>query len=108
MNIVKATEPGSWGSHWQKLIEHLNSVISQTSNVIVSADQGLYADWLYQLIVYVGWHPLLRINYQDTFRVPPQTKWRSLSSVIATPGQSWSGLVVWFKTNLLECTLLAR
>jgi hypothetical protein len=106
--IVKATEPGSWKPHWQKLIEHLNGVIPQSWNVIVSADRGLYADWLYQLIVGAGWHPLLRINHQGTYRVFPQTQWRPLANVLGAPGQSWSGRIACFKTNPLECTLLAR
>lgn len=76
--------------------------------MIVSADRGLYADWLYQLIVCASWHPLLRINHQGTYRVPPHSEWRSLREVVAAPGQSWSGRVVCFKTNPLECTLLAR
>ena len=30
--------------------QHLKDVISQRWNVIVCADRGLYANWLYQLI----------------------------------------------------------
>lgn len=106
--IVKATEPGSWRPHWQKLIAHFQDVMPKTWLVVVSADRGLYADWLYQLIVSIGWHPFLRINHQGTYRVPPQPTWLPLADVVATPGQSWSGRVVCFKTNPLECTLLAR
>jgi hypothetical protein len=106
--IVKATEPGSWKPHWQKLIQQLKDVIPQHWLVVVSADRGLYADWLYQLIISVGWHPFLRINHQGTYRVPPQQIWQPLANVVPTPGQSWSGQVVCFKTNPLECTLLAR
>lgn len=105
--IVKATEPGSWKPHWQKLIQPLKDVIPQHWLVVVSADRGLYADWLYQLIISAGWHPFLRINHQGTYRVPPQQTWQPLVEVVATPGQAWAGQVVCFKTNPLECTLLA-
>jgi len=32
--------------------------------VIVMSDRGLYAPWLYQRIVSLGWHPFMRINEQ--------------------------------------------
>jgi Transposase DDE domain len=106
--VVKATEPGSWQPHWQKIIQPLLDVIPQHWLVVVSADRGLYADWLYQLILSVGWHPFWRINHQGTYRVPSQQTWQPLADIVPTPGQSWSGQVVCFKTNPLECTLLAR
>lgn len=106
--VVKASEPGSWKPHWQKLIEKLQDAIPDNFKVIVTADRGLYALWLYQLIVKAGWHPFLRINHQGTYRIPPHTTWRSLAGVVRTPGQLWSGQVVCFQTNPLPCTLLAR
>jgi hypothetical protein len=63
--IVGATEPGSWKPHWQKLISQVQGVIPANFRVIVAGDRGLYADWLYQLIESVGWHPFLRINHQE-------------------------------------------
>lgn len=106
--IVKATEAGSWKGHWQKLIEHLVDVIPKNWNVVVCADRGLYADWLYQQIVSCGWHPFLRINHQGTYRVPSQATWQPLAEVVSVKGLSWSSRVVCFKTNPIECTLLAR
>lgn len=106
--VVLANKPGSWSCHWQKLINALREVIPSGFQVIVTADRGLYADWLYQLIVDVGWHPFLRINHQGTYRVPPHQTWQPLVDVVCAPGQSWSGRIVCFKTNPLKCTLLAR
>jgi hypothetical protein len=106
--VVKADEVGSWKQHWQKLINALMGVIPSHVLVIVTADRGLYADWLYQLIVDVGWHPFLRINHQGTYRIPPHQTWKPLVDLVSAPGQSWSGRMVCFKTNPLECTLLAR
>lgn len=54
--VVKASEPGSWKPHWQKLIEQLQDAIPSRFEVIVTADRGLYAPWLYQLIVQARWH----------------------------------------------------
>jgi len=106
--VVKADKVGSWKQHWHKLIHSLMGVIPPQLLVIVTADRGLYADWLYQLIVDVGWHPFLRINHQGTYRIPPHQAWKPLVDVVSAPGQSWSGRIVCFKTNPLECTLLAR
>ncbi len=106
--VVKASAPGSWKSHWQKLLETLKGAIPCHFQVIVTADRGLYASWLYQLIVEAGWHPFLRINHQGTYRIPPNKTWRSLAGAVRTPGLFWSGQVVCFQTNPLECTLLAR
>lgn len=106
--VVKASVPGSWQPHWQKLIQLLKDVIPQHWFVVVSADRGLYANWLYQLITSVGWHPFLRINHQGTDRVPAQEAWQPLAEVVPIPGQSWSGRIVCLKTNPLESTLLAR
>ena len=38
--------------------------------VLVLADRGLYARWLYAAIVRCGWHPFLRINLAVKVREP--------------------------------------
>ena len=48
--------------YWQQLFQSLKDIVPQDYLVIVSADRGLYADWLYTEIVALGWHPFLRIN----------------------------------------------
>jgi len=106
--VVKASEPGSWKPHWQKLIKQLQDAIPSSFEVIVTADRGLYAPWLYQLIVEAGWHPFLRINHQGSYRIPQCNTWHPLAEVVRTPGLLWSGHVVCFQTNPLPCTLLAR
>jgi len=106
--VVKATEKGAWKPHWQDLFKSLKQVIPPEWMVIVCADRGLYADWLYNEIVKVGWHPFLRINHQGTYQLNEQTQWHSLATVVEKPGASWSGRVTCFKTNPLVCTLLAR
>jgi len=92
----------------QKLISQVQGVIPANLRVIVAADRGLYADWLYQLIESVGPHPFLRINHQGTYRLPSSETWQPLAHLVRQGGQSWSGEVLCFKTNPLSCTLLAR
>ena len=46
--------------------------------MIVLADRGLYARWLFRRIMRLGWHPFLRINTGGPFaptRRPPFSHW---------------------------------
>ncbi len=62
--MVPATTKGKWRPHWEALLTSLDGVVPQDWLVIVRADRGRYARWLYQAIQRPGWHPFLRINPQ--------------------------------------------
>ena len=68
---------------------------------LVSADRGLYANWLYQEIINLGWHPFLRINHQGYYwREDYSDPWLVLSDL--SPNQadvSWYQLRCW-----IECS----
>ncbi len=106
--IVKGTEKGSWKPHWLHLFQSLIEAVPTDWQVIVSADRGLYADWLFEEIRELNWHPFLRINHQGTYQLRGEEEWRCLDTVVANTGMSWSGVVTCFQTNPLNCTLLAR
>ena len=106
--IVKGTEKGSWKPFWVELLSSLKNIVPRDWEVIVTADRGLYAPWLYQQIVELGWHPFLRINHQGQYRRPNSSSWLPLAKVVTRNGMSWSGKITCFKTNPLDCTLLAR
>src|SRR4029434_8609007 len=76
--------------------------------VIVLADRGLYAPWLFRRIVRLGWHPFLRINTGGSFRPAGAPCWRPLASFAPQPGTSWRGTGLAFTRNQVPCTLLAR
>lgn len=61
--VVKGASKGSWKPYWQELLSHLQGIVPKDWKVIVAADRGLYADWLFQEIVNLDWHPFLRINH---------------------------------------------
>lgn len=106
--IVKGTEKGSWKPHWLHLFQSLKNTVPPDWQVIVSADRGLYADWLFEEICALNWHPFLRINHQGTYQIRGEQEWRCLDTLVPNIGMSWSGTVSCFKSNPLNCTLLAR
>ena len=106
--VVKGTSKGSWKPHWKKLFQALKEIVPQHYLVIVSADRGLYADWLFQEIVALGWHPFLRINHQGQYRTSDSDSWQPLTKVVSREKPNWSGQITCFKTNPIGCTLLAR
>ena len=106
--VIEGTEKGSWKPYWQELFQALKNIVPTDWKVIVSADRGLYASWLYEQIVELNWHPFLRINHQGQYRLLNSSSWQTLATVVSHPGSCWSGQVTCFKSNSLDCTLLAQ
>jgi hypothetical protein len=84
--IRLANQPHAWRCAWLRMLRQLRPAIPQTWTVIVLADRGLYAGWLFRRIVRLGWHPFLRINTGGTFRPDPQAGCRPLASFAPQPG----------------------
>jgi len=106
--ILPATAPGAWKTHWLDLFKHLSASLPTDWTVIVLADRGLYAKWLYRAIQQQGWHPFLRINAGGKYRLEPTSTYHLLSELVPNPGDVWCNSVECFKSNPLACTLLAR
>lgn len=106
--IIRATEKGSWKPYWLELFQQIEDGIPDDWFVIVTTDRGLYAKWFYEAIVKLGWHPLMRINHRGYYQGSNHQTLMPLSTLITEVGQTWSGKVRCFKTNSVECTLLAR
>jgi hypothetical protein len=108
--IVRSNEPGSWEPYWKELLSQLAPAVPADWLVIVLADRGLYAKWLYEQIVSLKWHPFLRITRNGKVRPEGEHHFRWLSSLVPEVGTSWSGVVDCFSgaTCQLHCTLLAR
>jgi hypothetical protein len=109
-HIVEATRAGAWRPHWEALFARLQGSVPADWTVIVAADRGLYAKWLFQIIQTLGWHPYLRINRQGLYCPLGAATFRPLSQVVTRVGQRWAGRVTCFATKdrQLPCTLLAR
>ena len=65
---LPAVEKHAWRGEWVRRLRHVRAVVPPRFFVIVLAERGLYARWLFQRLVRLGWHPLLRINTGGAFR----------------------------------------
>jgi hypothetical protein len=107
--VLPANRPRAWKPEWLALLDQVQGVVPTHYTVIVLADRGLYARWLYQRILKLGWHPYLRINRGGTFR-PTGRGYLPLNYFCPAPGTRWAGTGTAFQgpARRLDCTLLAR
>src|SRR5215216_2960669 len=107
--ILPAMQPHAWRGEWLRLLRRLWRVVPRHWTVIVLADRGLYAPWLFRRIVKLGWHPFLRINTGGTFRPAGTRCFRPLATFVPQVGTRWQGRGTAFarKPRRLDCTLLA-
>jgi hypothetical protein len=108
--VLRAQDPHAWRREWLVMLRLLGRALPRPWTVIVLADRGLYARWLYRRIVRLGWHPFLRVNLGGTFRPEGQDAYRPLGRFTPTVGTAWAGRGTAFKgkQRALRCTLLAR
>ncbi len=108
--VVPATTKGKWRPHWEALLAHLAEAVPADWLVLVLADRGLYARWLYQAIKRQEWHPFLRINHQGQYRPQGSARFQPLAGVVRQGEPGWSGAVECFASSScrLQCTLLAQ
>jgi hypothetical protein len=107
--VLPANTKHAWRREWLRLLRRLRPAIPRHWKVIVLADRGLYAPWLFRRIVKLGWHPFLRINTGGTFRPADTRCCRPLQSFVPQPGTRWRGRGTAFQKagRQVECTLLA-
>jgi hypothetical protein len=107
--ILPAGEKHAWKHEWLRRLRHLRPAIPATMTVIVLADRGLYARWLFVRIRRLGWHPFLRVNAGGAFRPDGWRHFQHLGAFAPTPGSRWQGTGAAFRDrrSRLRCTLLA-
>ncbi len=87
--VVAATRKGAWRPHWEALFDHLQGSVPADWTVLVLADRGLYARWLFQHLVNRRWHPFLRLNVGGNVRPSGAATFRPLATLVphsAAPG----------------------
>ena len=93
--IIKAGQEGAWRPHWEGLLAALEGVVPPDWKVIVMADRGLYAAWLYQAIQRLGWHPMLRVNEDLSFRAAGEESFSPMGQRVKRRGRGWKGKGEW-------------
>jgi hypothetical protein len=109
-HVLRANRPEAWRPHWERLLAALAGAVPGDWQVLVLADRGLYARWLYTAIQDRGWHPFLRINLGGLVRPAGSDAFVPLATLAPAVGTAWCGRATCFVTadRRLACTLLAR
>jgi hypothetical protein len=107
--VLAATAKHAWRREWLRMLRQGRRAVPRTWTVLVLADRGLYARWLFRRITRLGWPPFLRINTGGTFRPTGQVRGVPLKTLVPQPGTTWQGTGIAFKGRhrQLHCTLLA-
>lgn len=107
--ILPAGRKQAWRREWLRLLRTVRPAVPPTWTVLVLADRGLYARWLFRRIVRLGWHPFLRINQRAKFRPVGQARWYWLNEFVGTVNTRWQGQGTAFKSaeSHLPSTLVA-
>jgi hypothetical protein len=107
--VLAATAKHAWRREWLRMLRQVHRAVPRAWTVLVLADRGLYARWLFRRITRLGWHPFLRINVGGTFRPTGQVRGVPLKTLVPEPGATWQGTGIAFKGRhrQLHCTLLA-
>jgi hypothetical protein len=108
--VLHANVPHPWKPEWIALLRHFSGLVPPGYTVIVMTDRALYARWLFQDIVALGWHPVMRITHLSKFRKGRSKKSMPVTALVPRAGCRWQGRGVAFPKRperRLECTLMA-
>lgn len=95
-HVTSANRKGAWLPPALRLIETLAPAVPSTMPVLLLADRGLWSGRLWDHLRGWGWHPLLRLRPDVTFR-PSGGKRLPARTFVPGPGHAWVGAGVAFK-----------
>src|SRR5919197_2437584 len=75
--VLEATATHAWRREWWRMLRQVRRAVPRSWTVLVLADRGLYARWLFRRLTRLGWPPFLRINTGGTFS--PQGQGRAVA-----------------------------
>jgi hypothetical protein len=84
----------------------LRGAVPADFQVLVMADRGLYAAWLFEAIVTNRWHPFLRVKQNLTFRVEGAKEFTPIGKLVRKAGKRWKGQGEWSETGVRQKGLL--
>jgi hypothetical protein len=108
--VLPANVRHAWKPEWISLVRSFRALVPPDWTVVVMTDRGLYARWLFQEIIALGWHPLMRITHLSKFRKNGSASNVSVRALVPKVGRRWQGRGVAFPRRperRLDCTLLA-
>jgi hypothetical protein len=105
--ILPGNQKEAWHPHWCTLLQGLRGALGDTWQVVVLTDRGLESSRLFEAIVALGWHPLMRVKRAAKFRPQGWVRWYALSALVPRVGARFAARGVAYKTAPLNCTLLA-
>ena len=86
-----ATVKGAGKEPWRAFRQPFQGLVPAGGSVLVLADRGLDAKWLFEDIRTWGWHPLLRLNQGGTFGPHGWYHFVPLAQRLAHVGRRWRG-----------------
>ena len=107
-HVQRGDACGSWNDHWKRLLARLQQALGDDWQVLVLSDRGLESKELFEAIVQLHWHPLMRVKKGGHFRPDGWRKGWPLARFAARLGAHWTGRgMAWPSSSRLACTLLA-
>jgi hypothetical protein len=94
--VLPGNVEGPWMPHILALLQRLAGAVPAGKEVIVLADRGLCSPRLWQQILSLGWHALMRVQKDTIFQpqgCPPRRAWQ----LVGKSGQAWVGRGVAFR-----------
>jgi hypothetical protein len=105
-HVTVSGKKQAWKAEWLRMFALFEQVIPGDWLVLVMADRGLYAQWLYQAIQKLNWHPFLRINPNGKYCLSGSSQFFPIQQLVTGIGCEWQGSVTCFKTNPIQGSLL--
>ncbi|MGQ9555849.1 MAG: transposase [Anaerolineae bacterium] len=94
--VLPGNVAGAWMPYILALLQRLQAVVPAGKTVLVLADRGLWSPRLWQQILALGWHVLMRVQKDTIFQAqgcPCRRAWQ----LVPGPGQAWVGRGVAFR-----------
>lgn len=95
-HVTTGRRSGPWRAPILTLLQRLAPAVPAGMLVLVLADRGLWSPHIWHQIKRLGWHPLLRLRPDATFR-PHGARRVPAASLVPGPGHAWVGAGVAFK-----------
>jgi hypothetical protein len=106
--VQSADQKGSWNAIGEELLGKLKAALGEGGKVLVLTDRGLESKGLFETIVGLGWHPLMRVKAGGQFRPEGWRKGHRMAGFARLEGRRWAGGGTAYPTGArLGCTLLA-